>query len=338
MTAAPYIRNGALPRPVRRVALGAFYLCRGGVFAEWRDGTKPYAAALVPMFRPDVVWGTFGNTDALAIASDLARRAGCPWVMDVKDPWTIFIPKSLRQILAWRYRGAAALTALSEQHAADVEPYFGRRPQVIYSGVDTASFEPRPGSASGGPFRLLVVGGLYDEDRFAGLFAGVRNWLLSLSQSQRDNVRLTYAGSDAGRFALMADSVAGLVAVEIHDFLPAERFAQLAAAASVLLYVRSRAALYQHKLIELAAMGRLVICFPEESDEGLAIAHRLGGYFASCSSPQQVTEALAAARKDPVFRTPDRAALDFFSWDRQAAILGGVFSAVRGIGRQDFCD
>ena len=60
-------------------------------------------APLASAFRPEVAWGIFGNTDAWAIAQGIAREAGCPWVRDIKDQWTAFIPAPLQRLVAARY-------------------------------------------------------------------------------------------------------------------------------------------------------------------------------------------------------------------------------------------
>jgi hypothetical protein len=318
-------REGRLPGPLRRPLLAAAYLARSGVFTDWRDGSRPYWRPLVSTFRPEAVWGSFGNTDVLVIARAIAGLAGCPWVMDFKDPWSAFIPGPLRRPLARRFGDAAFLTALSAQHAADAEPWFGRTAEVVYSGIDSALLAPHPPPPSDGS-RLLLVGGLYARDDLDALLAGLRSWLEDLPAEDRDRVSLAYAGGERETFRAAAAGLAGLARVEDVGYVPLADLAALAAGSVATLYVRSRTALYQHKLLELAAMGRPAICLPPESGEAMAIAGEVGATVIGCRDPGEVRAALAAVVRVPP-PPPSAAALAGYGWDAQAGRLAAVLAA-----------
>ena len=97
------LRGGGIPWPLRQVCTGGYYLATGGMFTDWREGSRPFWPVLAKTFRPDTVWGVFGNTDAWVIARAIARIANCPWVADVKGHWSTFIPTPLRALLARRF-------------------------------------------------------------------------------------------------------------------------------------------------------------------------------------------------------------------------------------------
>lgn len=306
-------REGRVPRPLRRPLLAAAYLLRGGLFTDWRDGSRRHWSGLAKHFRPDAVWATFGNTDALAIAQGIARLAGCPWVMDVKDPWSVFIPAPLRRQLAGRFGDAAAMTALSAQHGADAAHWFAPPPQVVYSGIDE-SFLPAPPPPEG-PARLLVVGGLYGQKHLEALAEGVRRWGRAAT--------VVLAGAETARFR---QAFAGM-AVETPGYLDLAELRATAAGCHALLYVRNPAALYQHKLVELLALDRPVLCLPDEAEESLAIARALGAAFRSCPDAAAVTRGLDDLVGRPV--AIDRARLDDYTWDAQARRLLAVLEAAR---------
>lgn len=314
------LREGRIPALLRQPLLAFEYLSRGGVFTDWRDGSQPYWPVLAEHFRPQAVWATFGNTDAWAIAQGLARLADCPWVMDLKDPWSVFIPRPLRRILPLRFSAAAA-TALSAQHATDLARWFHRPATVVYSGIETAWLaEPKAGQ---GTRRLLVLGGLYDQRHLDELMAGIQEW-------NQDGLVLTYAGSEIDRFRHASRAVTARI--ETPGYLDAESLACLAADSMALLYIRNPNALYQHKLIELLALDRPVLCLPDEAQESLAIAAELGATFRSCANGSALAQGLAqlAGRVCPINRT----ALARYTWDCQAEILLEVLRTAKAICAQ----
>lgn len=305
------LREGRVPRLLRRPLLAAAYATRSGLFTDWRDGSRPYWPVLAKHFRPERCWATFGNTDALVIARGVARLAGCPWLMDVKDPWSVFIPPPLRRLLAGRFHDAAGFTALSDQHGADVRRWFGRAATTIYSGIDE-NFLPPPPPCSG-VTRLLVIGGLYDDAHLAALLGGIARW-------RRSPPTVTYAGGEAARFRAAAARHG--IAVETPGWLDLAELCALAADSAALLYVRNPAALYQHKLVELLALDRPVLCLPEEAPESLAIATKLGAAFRSCADAGALARGLAELVGRPV--VIDRKAVGEYTWAAQARRLLAV--------------
>ena len=303
------LREGRYPRFLRRPLLAAAYLTRSGLFTDWRDGSRPYWPVLADTFRPDATWGTFGNTDAWIIARAIARRAGGRWIMDHKDPWSAFIPGPLRRVLAGRFADADGATALSQGHADEAARWFPQPVTVVLSGIDPAFLAAPPSALPAA--RVLVVGALYDDTSLAALVAGVRRWNPSAS--------LVYAGAEVGRLRAAAVGLA----VETPGYVGLDELRQLAAGASALMYVRNPRALYQHKLLELLALDRPLICLPAESAEAEAIAARLGAAFRSCGDAASVATALAELAPRPV----DRARLAEFTWD---ALAVGLLRVLEG--------
>lgn len=307
-------REGRLPAPVRKAVAAGYYLTRGGVFTDWRDGSRPTWPVLASAFRPDVVWATFGNTDALAIGRGIAALAGCPWVMDVKDPWSVFIPAPLRRLLARRFGDAAALTALSPDHAADAAPWFGRIPTVIHSGIGEALLAPMP--PPGHERRLLLLGGLYGQTELETLLAGVGRW-----QAGRP-LTLAYAGAETARFLEAAGRLVPGAMLEAPGWRTLDEIRDLAARSWATLYVRTPRALFQHKLFELIALARPIVCLPPEGDDARRLAERLGGVLLGCSTSDEVAAALETC---PRPCPPDLNGLGHYGWAGQAAALESLF-------------
>ena len=138
----PKLRRGDFPGGLRQGLIGLHYLRYGSVFEDWCAGARPFLPAIYESFRPDVVWAILGHTGCWRTGQELASLASCPWVMDVKDSWTAFIPALFRQILARRFNDTAHITALSAAHASLINRWIpGPKTSVIYSGMPS-SFVP----------------------------------------------------------------------------------------------------------------------------------------------------------------------------------------------------
>jgi hypothetical protein len=307
-------REGHLPAALRKAVAAGYYLAQGGVFTDWRQGSRPYWPVLASAFRPQVVWATFGNTDALAIGRGIAALAGCPWIMDIKDPWSVFIPAPIRGLLAWRFGDAAALTALSSDHAADAAPWFGRRAKVIHSGIGQSLLAPMP--PPGDERRLLLLGGLYGQAELEELLAGVGRWPAA------GRLTLCYAGSETARFTEAAGRLVPGAVLEAPGWRSLDEIRDLAARSWATLYVRTPRALFQHKLFELIALARPMICLPPEGAEAQELAAGLGGVLLGCSTSDEVAAALEAC---PRPCAPDLAGLARYGWAGQAAVLDCLF-------------
>lgn len=309
------LREGRIVAPLRKPLIAAYYLARGGLFTDWRDGSEPYWPALARAFRPEAIWASFGNTDAWVIGQGIARLSGCGWVMDVKDPWSVFIPGPLRKILAARFADCVGATALSAGHAEDAERWFARKPAVIYSGIgDSFLASLRP--ATQGERVLLIVGGLYSAAHLSAMIDGIGRW-------SRGGETVAYVGNENARFLDAARPLAPRVRLQALGFVGLDRMRDLASAAAALLYVRNPSALYQHKLIELLSLDRPVLSLPGESAESHVIADQLGARLISCDDAAGLAAGLEQAFAQGSVAA-SRAQLARYTWTAQSQRLLAV--------------
>lgn len=314
------LQQGGLPAWLRRPAIAGAYLATGGLYGDWRRAALAYGPVLAGHFRPDLAWGTFGNTDTWAVARGLARAAGAPWVADIKDYWRVFIPCPLRRPLAGRFRDFRALTAFSASHAGEARPWFGDA-AVVYSGIPAEFAQARPGEPAQ-PFVLAVTGSLYDGTQLESLAAVLGRW----GEGRNGRPRLVYAGADHRRMERAAARLTGWE-VAIHPYLPLDRLRRLTLTASANLYIRSDRT-FHHKVLELLSAGRPVISFPAEGAEAHDLARACGGTLLSCGSEAELLAALdrVASGEQLPAATPDRLAA--FTWAGQAGALEAVFARV----------
>lgn len=289
------IRHGTLPSALRRALTLSQFVAHGGVFADWHRAAIPAMNRLADAFKPDLIWGTFGNTTNLAIAQQIARRVGCPWVMDIKDSWTVFVPRILRRPLAWRFRDAAVRTGNSYFHQEIAQQWFARIPTtVIYSGVADEFFDSTECVSGSGRYQLLLVGSVYDGVRLRSYLKAVRTWLESISETERQSVTFAYAGSDSGHVHRALKDISLPCQLHIMEQRDISDFALVARASFANSYLTASFT-FHHKLLELLACGRPLICYPSERTESKMLASHSTTAFASCSSEGELRDALAAA-------------------------------------------
>jgi hypothetical protein len=308
---------------LRKAVLAASFLRDGGAYGDWSNASRPYWPTLARHFKPDAAWGTFGDSNTLTIAQGVARLAACPWVLDMKDPWDVFIPPPLVRIMVRRFSDASGHTSLSDQHGREITRWFGVSSQTIYSGIDPILLPPIEAPPPHASPCLLMLGSLYSHAHFRQLMDGIGCWAATLPPPLRATAKLIYAGTET---APLQDAARTLpIALETPGWCDLARLRALARDATALLYVRSPQALYQHKGLELAALDRPILCLPQEHEETIKLVRALGVPFRSCDTAETVAEALADFHAAPHVPCADRNGLARFSWDAQSVRLETVF-------------
>jgi len=316
-------RTGRLTWGLRQGVLVTSYLFRGGVFTDWLAGCRPYLPLIAEHFRPQIVWATFGNTDAWNIAHTLAEAAQCPWVADFKDNWSAFIPFGLRRLIASRYRKASHMTVFSEGHAHEAARWFDLPQSVIYSGFDRDP--PIAILAPDGRFRILVTGGIYGDEVFGALVAGIKIWLtLRKADATVAGVTFSYAGNDYERVGRIAAQLDGLCELNVQPFQPLDRLRAMQRQADVNIYVSNAPNIFHHKVLELLSSGRPILCMPDDGPEAQSIVTGVGGVLFGCNSVADVAAALdsVASENRPTLNASELAR---YSWQEQARQLEKVF-------------
>jgi len=320
---------GALPKYLRMLLTAWKMLKYGGRNRIWADNAMRAAHNLNKNFSPDVIWCTFGMLEAVFAAKNIAASTGCPWVLDIKDNWELYIPRGLRRLIAWRTRGWAAVTANARFTAGKARLWQKTEARVIYSGVDEVFFQRKPTSDLGPtPFYVNLVGGIYFADRLEDFLQGIEAWSKSLSHEQRTQIKIRYLGSNGQIFNAAASRCLTAIEFETMGYVDVNRMAGLCQNAAINAYI-AHPGTFHHKLLELLACGRPLMAYPAETEESRDLARQAAGVILETANAAQVTTALTKLHRawldvsaQPASPEPIRR----YSWAIQAKLLEQVMS------------
>jgi glycosyltransferase involved in cell wall biosynthesis len=266
-------------------------------------------------------------------AKRIAAAAGCPWVLDVKDNWELYVPRGLRRVMAWRISGWAAVTANSELTAGMAAKWHAAKASIIYSGVDPDFFRGPGDVDHDSTFTLNLIGGIYFPALLEGFFKGVQLWWERLPRDEKPRVVLRYLGTNVEEVKKAAASLLSGMVLDVPGYLPVGELAQYCKRAAANAYVAHSAG-FHHKLLELLACERPTIAFPSEHRESRELAAALGGELLTPETPQAVAEVLTRVYAEwnaHVVPVCNSQVAQNCSWPGQALKLEQVFiSAVNG--------
>jgi glycosyltransferase involved in cell wall biosynthesis len=325
--AARMLRTGQLPWGVRQSVILWLFFRHHGVFTDWLEGVRQIRETLANEFKPDLVWGTFGNTDCWNISRDLAHQATCPWIADIKDPWQVFIPTLLRARLARQYADAALMTAFSNTHASAADVYFSQEKRVIHSGVDPQPIARAEVYSGDDDIWISLTGSVYAPDNTSTLFSAIASWAARIDDNTRSKVTFHYAGAEAEAIEAQLGQLKTLINTRIQGRLSQQDYFDLLKSCQLNFYITNKNTFHQ-KTLELLSMGRPVASFPAETDEALGIAKRYGSTLYSCSTASDVKCALDSVLSIPGTVDATTGMEAAYSWDALAGKLEDVFNAV----------
>ncbi len=305
-------------RVLQRAATAAGLLIHGGPFWRWQHAVRPFRESIRGMFSPELAYATFGNLDALAIARDYARSSGIPWVMDIKDPASHFIPKPLAGLLMRRYTDASAVTLNSEFQRSHNGCWANDASTLIYSGIETR-ISP---VADYDPTRVAMIGSIYSDNSAEVLLRGFAAW----RQHSRPDAMLYYFGVDSQRFTAAAKRAGIMDGVVLEGQVPRSDLLHRCAKATALLYAVTPRHTFHHKLLELAALGRPIITCPAESGEALTLCKEYDINYTPAMTVDSVQDALAEAMRTPT--VDPRLLVNEMSWRMAARRLQRIFEDV----------
>jgi glycosyltransferase involved in cell wall biosynthesis len=176
-------------------------------WVTWKWWAVPAGLKLIREFRPDVIWSTFPIATAHAIAAQLHRRTGIPWVADMRDPMVEHDP-----VTGIDYPTNPGIRR--ERLTIEREVIDGASRVVFCTPGARAIGIARYGEAHANRFAIVPNG--YDEDTFAQVEREPRP-ARQPGQFRLVHSGTVYPGTDRGPDALFA----ALAALRSEGALPA---------------------------------------------------------------------------------------------------------------------
>jgi hypothetical protein len=245
----------------------------------------------------------------------------------MKDAWDWWIPSGLRTLMARRFQDMAASTANAEFNADVLARWFPTKPVVVYSGVDPEWI--RSTTVPPEEFRVMLVGGLYDQQDFLRFLSGLTTWVQGVPLADRQRISLCYAGSDAERVRPAVAELGRSIRVDVRGYLPLSDLAALCSGAAVNCYLWSPTT-FHHKVVELLCSRRPIVSFPGEREESLALARQAGGSLNVCANEGDLRTALDAIWNGGLQPAGGPEQVQHLTWAAQADTLEAVLRRVAG--------
>ena len=322
-------RVGGRLRSKLRTAVGL--LRHGGDDGQWHDEALRRILDLVATgaFRPDVAWATFGKGEALFVARKAAQCIGCPWVMDIKDNWELYVPAGLRRLLAWRVRGWSKLIANARLTAGYAERWHSEGAEIVYSGVDQEFFQSVKRLPQKHQFVINLIGSTYSRNLLERFFTGIIKWHSALSHELRCRVTVNYFGADSILVQAVGSSNPGNLDLKCHGYIDTSELASFCVDASVNTYI-SFSKGFHHKILELLAAGRPIVAFPSEHGESMGLATMYGTSIHVAANEEDLARCLDGHFRQYIANDrpqPRIEGLDRHSWSNQARQLESILIA-----------
>ena len=319
-----------LPFPLNKVRTVWRMVIGGGAQGRWVHNGVQTVRENASQFRPDVVWCTFGMMEAVFAARRAAKAFGCPWVLDIKDNWELYVPPGLRRLMVRRTRGWAAVTANAEFTARKARIWQCSDAEAIYSGVDDVFFASLVRRGTVEECAITFVGSLYFPEHLAVLLEGIGRWHANLTEGEKGKVVVRYLGGDVAMFATAVRECIPHVRTEARGYVPTEELAACCRGSKVNMYVAHQGG-FHHKLLELLACGRPMLVYPGESEESRRLVLEGGGELLEPVSAVQVAEMLAEVffRESQTSHAPAaETSLRRYAWENQSKALEKVLLKV----------
>jgi len=305
----------------------------------------PFAWKEARSMRPDCVITTSPPQSAHLVGLRLARR-GIPWIAEFRDGWRFerargdwplrsqrALDDRLERAVATR---ADAIVAVTQPIAEDLERRFGRAVTLITNGFDPDDVV-EGGRAAGGsildPKRFSVV-----HTGSMGFTGGTARPLVDALQLLRAEVPDLESRLEVVFAGLLSTDEAGLLQsadldgiVRCVGALERAEVLQLQRAADLLLVVTEgarRTSVATGKLFEYLATERPILVLGTETEAARIVLGAERGAATSADDPADIAAALRGALEEPPPASPDRGAVQRYSWPVLAAEYAALVDEV----------
>ncbi len=351
-----YARRWLLPGMFRQGALGGTPLGGAGRrlarMLDLDDGSG-WIGPLQKAFADkgpgsyDVVLASGSPYGAFVAAGKLARRFGCPFVLDYRDPWTLRdfrdVPvrpwtRALEQRLC--DRAAAVIHVSPMLIPPHVEAFGGREKQhTLTNGYEPEVLDRVPAADFDHP-AIVYAGRFYPPHRVIDPVLAAIGRLKQSDPEAWRNLRFHYYGADGATVARAAGEQGLQDCLVDHGRVPQEEaWSALRGAAAAVTVTSVAGSVSQGvlgnlpgKLFEMIGLGcATLLVSPEGSQARRILAETRGGESAAGDDPQALDDALRKllqGKRDTGPRNTN------YAWPTLARRLDGILRPLVGKGSQ----
>lgn len=147
----------------------------------------------------DVVFATYAHLENIYAGAYAARKFGCKWILDIRDPIARRCDTNFLNYPVWRaiqkkfIRACDACVAVSDGVAGEIAPGTGKKVITLYNGYD-ADAKPQDLTVQDGVLRIVYTGVLYANRSLAEPLFRVISELADAGAVDLTKICFDYAG------------------------------------------------------------------------------------------------------------------------------------------------
>jgi glycosyltransferase involved in cell wall biosynthesis len=252
------------------------------------------ACATIPPNGVDVILASGRPVIAFRIAQRLAKKFGCPYVLDYRDPWTCSNPHAIHSISPATVReearlvdGCGAVTIVSPSWGAAMDCRFGVGPKlhVVTNGYDPEEFAEVQPYEFGHP-AIVYAGMFYPPKRVISPIMAALQRLKTMPNESENEWFFHYYGDQGDHVRDEAKRYSVEQFVIVHGQVPRAEVLSAVRGARISLVITSiseedglaERGIVPGKLFENLGLGTpILLIAPPHSDVGVILASTGGG-------------------------------------------------------------
>lgn len=188
----------------------------------------------------DVVFATYAHLENIYAGEYAARKFGCKWILDIRDPIARRCDTNFLNYPAWRaiqknfIRACDACVAVSDGVAGEIAPGTGKKVMTLYNGYDGDGV-PQDFTVQDGVLRIVYTGVLYANRSLAEPLFWVISELAAAGKVDLNKICFDYAGPHFEMLRAQAQKYGVESILVNHGFVSRAQAAQLQCRSDIFL-------------------------------------------------------------------------------------------------------
>lgn len=249
----------------------------------WWKRTRAALLLLLREKKFDAIWATSDPLVPMALAGEMARIGGIPWVADIRDSFNVqhmgswykrpFFARQERILTA----RADRVVAVSEGLARGLGGRIGKEITVIHNGFDETLL-PKIAPVPGPLFTIVYAGNLVWPHRNPAPLLEAVELCLTRNLLPRHEIQVQFYGTDPKLIERCYPGGMARLPMKILPRVPHHEMLSISMASSVLLLVSqpSEKGVLTGKVFDYLAARRPILAVPDDQGETAGLLQRTG--------------------------------------------------------------